>query len=49
MKRHHCPGADCPVCEAIAEERAERPPRSDDEHVIRRAERAYERQLFGRW
>ena len=46
---HRCAGADCPVCERVAEERAEeRYVAGDEEHAVRRAERAYERQMLGR-
>jgi hypothetical protein len=50
-RNHRCAGLDCPVCERAAEERAERrrefDSRSDEEYVIRQAERRYEAQLFG--
>jgi hypothetical protein len=49
---HRCGGLDCPVCERVAEDRAESSrrfeSRSDEEYAIRRAEDRYERQLFGR-
>jgi len=47
MTKHRCPGRDCPVCEREAEERRDGV-HFDEEHAIRRAERRYEEQLFGR-
>jgi hypothetical protein len=51
MRGHRCSGRDCPVCERVAEDRAERgrrfESRSDEEYETRRAEDRYERQLFG--
>lgn len=51
MNNHRCGGADCPTCEHVGEERASRvfDNRLDEESATRRAEQAYERQLFGRY
>lgn len=50
MAKHRCAGDDCPVCQDIAEERAERrfESRSEEEYYTRRDERRYEAYLYGR-